>query len=96
MPSSTLERGNSTKATAKASVFQRDAVSRFMTALHRMSHRLSEVTKKMPAARPPPNALRINSLQVTDGSATEEMRPVIGAVRDAGGPRETDRGREKA
>lgn len=50
----------STKATANASVFQRDAVSRFMTTLRRMSHRLSEVTKKMAPARPPPNALRIN------------------------------------
>lgn len=71
MPSSTSE---STKATAKASVFQRDTVSRFMTTLRRMSHRLSKVTKKMALVRPPTHAPRINSLQVTDESAATQRK----------------------
>lgn len=54
-----------------------------MTTLCRMSHRRSEVTKKMAHAQPPPNALRINSLRVTAGSAAVEMRPAIGRVGPA-------------
>lgn len=55
-----------------------------MTTLCRMSHRLSDVTKKMALARPLPNALRINSLRVTAGSAAAEMRPVIGRFEARG------------
>lgn len=64
MSSSASEWARAQKATAKASVFQRGAVSRFMTTPCRMSHRLSVVTKKMALARLPPNALRTNSLGV--------------------------------
>lgn len=62
-----------------------------MTTPCRMSHRLSEVTKKMALARPPPNALRTNSLGVTAESAGVETRPGIGRFGPAVRPKDSVR-----